>query len=144
MSAVLHAVGPFFIVFSLYIKLLPPCCDYYSSGDCCVLWYIISPLNSYHGPLLDGASKQHQVSMMWFCHHHLEVLLAPRHSGGVVDLDMGPPQVGFSFRVEPPTILYFYMFGVCSSVCFLLSSAMLDAIFTYWGSTIGVCTIATL
>ena len=52
---------------------------------------------------------------------------------------MGPPWVGFFFRVEPPTILYF-MFGVC----FLLSGAMLDAIFTYGGSPIGVCTIAAL
>ena len=58
---------------------------------------------------------------------HDVVLLTPRHSGGVVGLahvpqqqplsqmplqayanyDMGPLQVGFSFRVEPPTILYF-------------------------------------
>ena len=89
--------------------------------------------------------------------------LTPRHFGGVVALAtmpqqhppsqmplqayaiyaMGPPQVGFSFRVEPPTILYFYMFGVCSGVCFLLSDAMLDAVFIYGGSNIGVCTIAT-
>ena len=58
--------------------------------------------------------------------------LTPRHCGGVVGLvtlpqqeppsqmllqayanyAMGPPHVGFSFRVEPPTVLYFYMFGV--------------------------------
>ena len=83
----------------------------------------------------------------------LLLLLTPRHSGGVVGLAtvpqqqplskmplqayanyaMDPPQVGFSFRVEPPTILYFYMFGVCSGVCFLLSGAMLDAIFTFVG-----------
>ena len=36
------------------------------------------------------------------------------------------------------------MFGACSDVCFLLSGAMLDAVFTYGGSTIGVCTIAAL
>ena len=34
------------------------------------------------------------------------------------------------------------MFGVCSGVCFLLSGAMLDAIFTPGGSSIGVCTPA--
>ena len=39
---------------------------------------------------------------------------------------MGSPQIGFFFRVEPPTILYI-MFGVCSGVCFLLSGAMLDS-----------------
>ena len=36
------------------------------------------------------------------------------------------------------------MFGVCSGVCFLLSGAMLDAIFPSGGSTIGICTIANL
>ena len=47
-----------------------------------------------------------------------------------VNYAMGPPQVGFSFRVEAPTILYFSMFVVSYGVCFLLSGAMLDAIFT--------------
>ena len=90
--------------------------------------------------------------------------LSQRHSGGVIGLAtvlqqqtlsqmplqayanyaMGPPQVGFSFRVEPSTISYIYMFGVCSGVCFLLSGAMLDAVFTFGSSTIRVCTIATL
>ena len=56
---------------------------------------------------------------------------------------MGPPQVGCSFRVQPPTVLYFDMFGACSGVCFLLSGAMLDAVFTCGNSTIGVCIIAT-
>ena len=41
---------------------------------------------------------------------------------------MGFPEVGFFFRVDRPTILY-YMFGVCSGVCFPLSGGMLDAIF---------------
>ena len=74
--------------------------------------------------------------------------LTPRGSGGVLghasvpqlqppsliplqacaNYAMGSPQVDFFFRVEPPTILFFYMFGVCSGVCFLLSGAMLDAI----------------
>ena len=57
---------------------------------------------------------------------------------------MGSPQGGFFFRVEPPIIYILYMFGVCSGVCFLLLGAKLDAIFTYGGSTIRVCTLATL
>ena len=57
---------------------------------------------------------------------------------------MGSPQVGFFFRVEPPIICILYMFGVHSGVCFLLLGAKLDAIFTYEGSTIRVCTFATL
>ena len=102
-----------------------------------------------NGQLLDGGFQQHQVQ------HDvvLPSLLTPRHSGGVAGLDtvpqqqppsqmplqayanyaMGPPQVGFSFRVEPPTVLYCYMFGVCSGVCFLLSGAMLDAVYILWG-----------
>ena len=87
--------------------------------------------------------------------------LTPRCSGGVLghasvlqqqpplsvplqacaNYAMGSPQVGFFFRVVPPTNFVYYMFGVCSGVCFLLSGAMLDAIFTPGGSTIGVCTI---
>ena len=102
---------------------------------------------------LSAMSGQHDV-----------FVLTPRHSGCIDGLAtvpqqqppsqmplqayanyvMGPPQVGFSFKVEPPTILYFYMFGVCSGVCFLLSGDMLDALLTYGGSTVGVCTIGTL
>ena len=55
---------------------------------------------------------------------------------------LGSPQVGFFFRVELPTILYITWL-VSSGVCFLLSGAMLDAIFALGGTTIGVCTIAT-
>ena len=57
---------------------------------------------------------------------------------------MGSPQVGFFFRVEPPIICILYMFGVCSGICFLLLGAKLDAIFTYGGSTVRACTLATL
>ena len=57
---------------------------------------------------------------------------------------MGSPEAGFFSKVEPPTICILYMFGVCSGVCFLLLGAELDAIFTFGGSTFGVCTLATL
>ena len=55
---------------------------------------------------------------------------------GYANYAIGSPQVGFFFRVEPPTVLY--MFGVCSGVCFLLSGALPDTIFTpgglkHWG-----------
>ena len=57
---------------------------------------------------------------------------------------MGSPQVGFFFRVEPPTILYLIYFW-CLFWCLLfILGAKLDAIFTYGGSTIRVCTLATL
>ena len=79
----------------------------------------------------------------------------PRHSGGVIGLApvpqqqplsqmllqaytnyaMGPTEVGVTFRVEPPIIL-FYLYVWCLLLC-MLSCAMLDAVFTYGGSTIG-------
>ena len=84
------------------------------------------------------------------------VLLTPRDFGGVVGLAtvlkqqpqsqmplqayaMGPPQVGFSFRFECPTI--FICVAVCSCVCFVLSGAMQVAIFTFGDSAVEVCTI---
>ena len=57
---------------------------------------------------------------------------------------MGSPQLGFFFRGKPLTICILYMFGVNSSVCFLLLGAKLDAVFTYGGSTIRVCPLLTL
>ena len=66
---------------------------FYSSSDCFVFWYIISSLNGYHGPLLDGASSninQHDMVLL--------PLLTPRHPGGVVGLTTvlqqeSPPQM---------------------------------------------------
>ena len=98
------------------------------------------------------------------CEVVLPPLLMLRGSGGVIGLASVPqqqppslmhllayanyamvsPQVGFFFGVEPLTVFVYYMFGVHSGVCFLLSGAKLDAVFTYGGSTIRVCTIATL
>ena len=104
---------------------------------------------------LPATSCQHDVV--------LPPLLTPRHSGGVIGFAtvpqhqppsqmplqafanyvMGSPQVGF-FQSWACLRFVYYMFGVCSSVCILISGAMLNAIFTYWGSTFGVCTITTL
>ena len=57
---------------------------------------------------------------------------------------MGSPQVGFFFRVEPPTILYLiYVWCLFWCLLFILG-AELDAVFTYGGSTIRVCILATL
>ena len=88
-------------------------------------------------------------------------LLTPRHSGGVVGIAtmpqqlppsqmpihtypnyaMDPPQVGFFFRIEPPTILY-----IICLVSVLVSAFRCHAEchIHLGGSTGGVCTIATL
>ena len=57
---------------------------------------------------------------------------------------MGPPQLSFSFRANLPFDLFIYV-GVCCGVCFLLSGAILDAIFfTKGGSNIRFCISAAL
>ena len=107
---------------------------------------LLSTVTMSHSMMgLPATSGQHDVV--------LPPLLTLRNSGGLVGLATvpqqqlqsqmplqayayyatGPPQVGFSFRVEPPTVFVLYMFGICYGTCFLLSGAMLDAIFTYGG-----------
>ena len=90
--------------------------------------------------------------------------LTPRGSGGVIGLAsvpqqqppssmpllayanyaMGSPQVGPYFSVKLPIILYIICLVSILVSAFLLSGAKLDAVFTFMGSTIGVCTTATL
>ena len=108
--------------------------------------------NSYDGPTQGppAASAQQDVVLL--------PLLMPWDTRGVVGLttvpqqlpqsqmpfqayanyDVGPLEVSFLFRVEPPTNLSMYV-GVCYSVCILLLGSNVNAIFTYGGSTIGVC-----
>ena len=65
-------------------------------------------------------------------------------SSGLCQLCHGFARVGFFFRVEPPTILYIIMFGVCSGVCFLLSGALLDAVFTPGAQPLGFAPLQPL
>ena len=134
MSAMLHAFVPFFLVVFIMSQAsttmattTPPLMTVVCSSTSSLLSMVtISP--SLMGP--PATSGQHDVV--------LSPLLMPRHSGSVVGLAtvpqqqpqsqmpleayanyaMGPPQVGFPFRVKPSTTLDFYMFGVCSVVCF--------------------------
>ena len=152
MSAMLHAVVPFFVVFigsrastTMAMTTTAPV-TVVSSGTSSDLSTITMAPSLMGLPVTSG---QHDVV--------LPPPLTLRHSGGVVGLAtvqqqqtssqmplqayanyaMGPPELCFTFRVEPPTMLYFYMFGVCSGVCFLLSGAMLGAIFTYGPQPLG-------
>ena len=120
----------------------PPVTVVHSSMSC--LLSVVTMAPSLMG--LSVISGQHDAVLL--------PTLTPRNPGGVVgpaivlqqqpqsqmplqayaNYAMGPPQVDFSFRVEHPTILFFYMFGGCSGVCFLFSGAMLDAVFTHGGS----------
>ena len=55
---------------------------------------------------------------------------------------MNLSQADFPFKVQYPTICI--CVGICYGICFLLSGSMLDAILTYGGLNIGVCTTAAL
>ena len=111
--------------------------------------FVVSHYNSYHVPTLMGLPMtlgQHYVV--------LPPPLMPRDTKGVVCLTtvlqqqpqsqmppqgcsncaMGHLQVIFSFRVEPPTNLF--IFCVCFHLYFLLSGAILDALFTSGVSTV--------
>ena len=128
-------------------KTITPVVTVVWSGMSCLL-SLVTMAPSLMG--LPATSGQHDVV--------LSPLLTPRCSRSVVGLAtvlqqqplfqmslqayanyaIGPPLVGFSFRVEPPTVLYLSMIDVCSGVCILLSGAMMDAVFTYerlnhWG-----------
>ena len=135
-SAVLHAVVPLFVVFIICqtptttAMATTPQVTVVYSGTLSLL-SVVTMVPSLMG--LPATSGVHDVVLL--------PPLTPRLSGGVVGLAtvlkqeppsqmplqvyanyaMGLPQVGFSFRVDPPTILYFYMFGVSCGICFLLS-----------------------
>ena len=116
------------------------------------LWWCLLVCHLFHQwpwPLPWWGFLQHWVSVKWFCHHPwcwdaLEVLLAlpPCHSSNLhllmpllayANYAMGSPQVRFLFQSWASHHFIYYMFGVHSGVCFLLSGAKLDAIFPYGG-----------
>ena len=65
-------------------------------------------------------------------------------SSGLCQLCYGFSTGRFLFQSWASLHFVYYMFGVCYGVCFLIFGAKLDAIFTYGGSTVRVCTFATL
>ena len=153
---VCYASCCFFLVVYYLSSLYHYGYNYYSSSDCGVFWYVISFI-SYHGSLFDGASCNMRsvwcgsattidTEVPWRCYWPC---LCATAANSIFDAfqayanyAMGSPRVGFFFRVEPPTVLYIIRWCLFW-YCFLLSSPILDAIFTPGGWIIGVCTIAT-
>ena len=153
----LHAVVPFFVI-SLCLKSLLPWLWLL------LLWWLWCVLVchlfiSYHGPLHDGASCN--IGLAWCgsattadskvpwmcCWPYLCATAATSISDASSDLCQlchGFSTGRFLCQSLASHHFVYYMFGICSCVCFLLSGAMLDAIFPSGGSIIGVCTIATL
>ena len=65
-------------------------------------------------------------------------------SSGLCQLCHGSSLGRFLFQSWASHCFVYYMFGAYFGVCFLLSGALLDAIFTPGSSTIGICTFPTL
>ena len=141
-------------VFSLYYHSY----NHRSSSDCGVFWYVISFISD-HGSLFDGVSCNigsvwcgsattidTEVSWRCFCPSFCAKVATPIFdvSSGLCQLYHGFFTGRFLFQSLASHFFVYYMFGVCSGVCFPLPGAMLDAIFTPGGSTIEFCTIVTL
>ena len=152
MSIMLHNVN--FYVSSFYYHGY----DYYSSSDCSVFWcvvYVIGDCGSlFVGVAYNvesaqcGSAATPDTKILWRCSWpSLHVTAANSiffASSGLCQLCHGSSTGGFLFQSWASHHFVCYMFGVRSGVCFLLSGALLDAIFTTGGSTIGVCTPTTL
>ena len=130
--------------------------DYYSSSYGGVFWAIICFISD-HGSFPEGASYNIGsawsgstttlgAEKLWRCYWPC---LCATAATSIFDASSGLCQLcyGFStgrFLCQSWASHHFVHVGVCSGVCFLLLDAKLDAIFTYGGSTIRVCTFATL
>ena len=145
-----HAVVPFFVVPLCLRPLLQHSSDYHSPVT--GVYSSLSFLSLVTVPPPWWGFLQHWVRVVWFCCHcwcqgALEVLLALplcyssnlhlHASSGLCQLCHGFSTGRFLFQSWVFHCFVYYMFGVCSG-------AMLDATLTYGGSTIGVCTLATL
>ena len=124
----------------------------HSSNDSCMLQYIISPFSGYPGSLLNGASSNIRsawfgsattadTKALWRCCWPCHCTTA---EPSILNASSGPCQLchrsstgRFLFQSWASHCLVYYMFGVCSGVCFLLSGAMLDAIFTLGAQPLG-------
>ena len=147
----------FFVVH--YVSCFNYGSDYYSSGNGGIFWLVFSVISdsgsfpdrvsSKLGSAWHGSTTTFDAERLWRCSWHSVSVLQQQPPSSVPPLayanyDMGSPQVGFFSELSLPSFCILYMFGVHSAVCFLLLGAKLDAIFTYGGSTIRVCTLTTL
>ena len=144
----------FFVVH--YVSRLDHGSNYYSSSYCGIFWPVIS-LISDSGSFPNRVSRKPwcgstttlDAEELWKC-SWLHFCAAAAYSifnasSGLCQLCYGFSTGRFLFQsLSLPPFCILYMFGVCSGVCFLLLGAKLDAVFTYGGSTIRVCTLATL
>ena len=132
--------------------------DYSSSSYGGIFWPVIGLISdsgsfchrvsSKLGSAWSGSTTTLDAKRLWRCYWLSFCATAANSifiaSSGLFQLCYGFSTGRFLFQSWASHCFVYYMFGVHSGVCFLLSGAKLDAIFTYGGSTIRVCTLATL
>ena len=132
--------------------------DYYSSGYSGIFWPVISVIShsgsfpdrvsSKLGSAWSGSTTTLDAERLWRCSWLSFCAIAANFlfnaSSGLCQLSYGFSTGRFLFQNWASYHSVYYMFGVHSGICFLLLGAKLDALFTYGGSTIRVCTFATL
>ena len=133
--------------------------NYYSSSYSGIFWLVFHVIcdsgsfpdrvSSKLGSAWHGSTTTLDAERLWRCSWLSFCATAANSifnaSFSLCQLCYGFSTCRFLFQSWASHHLYLiYMFGVCSGVCFLLLGAKLDAIFTYGGSTFGVCTLATL
>ena len=145
----------FFVVH--YVSHLNHGSDYYSSNYSGIFWPVISAI-SISGSFSDrvsskpwcGSTTTLDAEELWRC---FWLRFYATAADSIFNASSGLCQLCYVFstgrfflffRVEPPTILYLiYVWCLFWCLLFILG-AELDAVFTYGGSTIRVCTLATL
>ena len=145
----------FFVVH--YVSRLNHGSNYYSSNYSGIFWPVISVV-SISGSFSDrvsskpwcGSTTTLDAEELWRC---FWLCFCAAAADSIFNASSGLCQLCYGFstgrfflfsELSLPPFCILYMFGVCSGVCFLLLGAKLDAIFTYGGSTVRVCTLATL
>ena len=108
----------------------------------------LTRVSSKLGSVWSGSTTTLYAERLWRCYWLCLCATAANSifdaSSGLFQLCYGFSTGRFLFQSSASQSFVYYMFGVHSGVCFLFLGAELDAIFTYGGSTIRVCTFATL
>ena len=142
----------------LYVSCFYYGYNYYSSSYGGIFWPIFGFISD-HGSFPDrvssklgsawsGSTTTLDAKRLWRCYWLCLCATAATSifdaSSSLCQLCYGFSTGRFLFQSCVSHHFVYYMFGVHSGGCFLLLGAELDAIFTYGGSIIRVCTFVTL
>ena len=157
-SALVISICSFLYIFVVHYVSCFYHYDYYSSGYSGIFRPVISLISdsgsfphrvsSKLGSVWSGSTTTLDDVRLWGCYW---ISLYATAANSIFDASSGLCQLcygfftdRFLFQSRASHCFVYYMFGVHSHVCFLPLGAKLDTIFTYGGSSIRVCTLATL